>query len=53
MFCDNVWTKLLTEGKKKKGVMFKGIGHFSINQKQANKTRTDFVARSFILLFLK
>lgn len=33
--------------------MFKGIGHFPLNQKETNKTRTNFVARSFILLFLK
>lgn len=38
MFCDNVWTKLLTEEskKKKEGRVFKGIGFFHLNQK-ANK----------------
>lgn len=37
MFCDNVWTRLLTE-RIKKGATYKGIGYFHLYPR-ANKQR--------------
>lgn len=54
MFWSNVWTKLLTEKKKKvRGSVQRNRLLPPKKKKIANSTRKNFVDRSFNLLFLK